>query len=376
MKKFYFISDDVLRSMIERDKEELDKCLENKINKSALLLSGSIIEAILVDYFINFPLLEKTEEQVLKASLGVLIDWAFEAKLISERSKELSKVIRSYRNLILPGREYRQRENVDIQAATIAYNLVEIIVKEISENYSERKGFTAEQAIKKINLDRSSSSIFPHLLENMSKSERIKLFRIIPIEARIYVLDPSEQIILWRLISNGYPVRKINAIIDLHTQVSKLIPENIIREEVKKVYDNIQNNTMAEAVFLLRFFYDHLQLLESNKLIVVLTYLLNILNNEETDIPELYILSDWGVYKCGKYLNSEEGKDLLFSFLQNSVHSISSEKEEAFFDILEEIFCNINDDVREQIVSRLNKSFQSRLKEWAKKIDGFTSIPF
>lgn len=47
---FDFISDDNFRNILQRDFEELNKCIEIKASKSVLILSGSIIEAILTDY--------------------------------------------------------------------------------------------------------------------------------------------------------------------------------------------------------------------------------------------------------------------------------------------------------------------------------------
>lgn len=54
MSHLHYISDDVLRQMIERDRRELSGCLQNGLYKSTILLAGSVIEAVLVDYFLAF----------------------------------------------------------------------------------------------------------------------------------------------------------------------------------------------------------------------------------------------------------------------------------------------------------------------------------
>ena len=53
---------------------------------------------------------------------------------------------------------------------------MEIIAEEIGENYAKRLGYTAEQAIKKVKLDPSSSAIFSHIVDKMTPVERMKLF--------------------------------------------------------------------------------------------------------------------------------------------------------------------------------------------------------
>ena len=105
MADFRFISDEQLRITVERDKKELDACLSQHVNKSALLLAGSIIEAILVDYFLAFPRAGQTAAATLDTNLAKLIEWAEQDGLISPRTKEISTVIRNYRNLIHPGRD-------------------------------------------------------------------------------------------------------------------------------------------------------------------------------------------------------------------------------------------------------------------------------
>jgi len=353
---FDFVSDDVLRGMIERDKKDMDECLRHKLSKSVLILSGSIIEAILVDYFLAFPLPNKTNEQILKASLNELVEWAFQEKLILARSKDLSTVIRGYRNLIHPGKMYRLQESVDIYSANVAANLVEIIVQEISKNYAERLGYTTEQAINKVGIDPSCSSIFPHMVNKMSPVERNKLYRTIPVHA----------------VENETLETVIESLINLHEVVSISIPEQVIRNEVKKVYDYIQNRTKMEALFYLRFFYNHLDLLEADQLDSVLTYVLNSLNSAE---EELNTLSRWKIERSGKYLNDVKGHEQIKIIIIKALTTLPEESNIKFLAIIEEIFIYIDDEVRESVIVELKKrSWSKKAQAWAQVIDGF--IPF
>ena len=59
--------------------------------------------------------------------------------------------------------------------ASVAKSLVEIIIKEISSKKRETYGYTAEQILAKIEKDRSSRSIWTHLLTEMNNYEKSKL---------------------------------------------------------------------------------------------------------------------------------------------------------------------------------------------------------
>lgn len=107
---FDFISDKNFRELLIRDYQELKDCEESKATKSILILSGSIMEAVLTEYFIQFPPLGKSENQILTASLSDLITLAKEEKVISETEKNLASVVKDFRNLIHPGREIRKKQ--------------------------------------------------------------------------------------------------------------------------------------------------------------------------------------------------------------------------------------------------------------------------
>ena len=105
-----------------------------------------------------------------------LIDLAKEAKLISQSTKDLSSVIKNYRNLIHPGREIRKSETFDFDTAVVAKSLLNIIVKEIRENYLNNLGYSAKDLISKLQNDALSQTIFEKLLTKVHKSEKSKLF--------------------------------------------------------------------------------------------------------------------------------------------------------------------------------------------------------
>ena len=219
------------------------------------------------DFFLAFPVRGISPGQVLKANLANLLDWAEQEKLIASRTKEISTVIKNYRNLIHPGREYRLKERVDIHAATVAASLVEIIIQEITDAYTKKRGYTAEQAIDKITLDPSCTPLFPHIIDTMVAVERSKLFKMIP-----------------KVCSGETNSIIVESFIKLHSLLKSKIPPDILRIEAMLFYESIRSRSKAEVMFLSRFFSENIGLLDSEKAESIIAYLLGALNNTHAKI--------------------------------------------------------------------------------------------
>lgn len=176
-----FIAHDSLREALQADWQELQKCTESRAWKAVMVLSGSIVEAIMVDALVPTNFSKRTGKNPLKLTLAELVEAARDEEIISARAADLSSVIRSYRNLIHPGRQVRLKERVDEQSARIAQTLVELISREVADGRAKRYGLTAEQLLTKIERDSSVNAIFPHLVEDLSDHDREKLLlRLIP----------------------------------------------------------------------------------------------------------------------------------------------------------------------------------------------------
>lgn len=128
---FDFISDNNFKELLTRDYLELKKCIEHKCIKSTLVLSGSIIEAILTEYFLQFPPTGKTESQIMNSTLNDLLSWAISENVISSKEKDLAGVVKDYRNLIHPGREIRKGEKFSEETANISVSVLKIIVESV-----------------------------------------------------------------------------------------------------------------------------------------------------------------------------------------------------------------------------------------------------
>ena len=169
MSLFNFITDESFRASLEADYEELERCLEGKAWKAALVLSGSLVEAILIDSLISTGVVQRTE--ALKMDLAEAIEQSKKAKILSAKTSDLCSAIRAYRNLIHPGRSLRLAETVDSDSATVAVSLIRIIVGEVSKKRLENYGYTAEQIVAKIERDSAVEAILTHLLKETKEVE-------------------------------------------------------------------------------------------------------------------------------------------------------------------------------------------------------------
>lgn len=143
MADFNFITVPELRQSLESDYRELRACLKAEAWKAVHVLSGSIVEAILID-----ALSETTDPAALyRMDLGQLISSAKDRGFLPDEAVDLSTVIRKYRNLIHPGRVKRLEKTVDRSGAVVAAEVVEIITREVAKKKQETYGFTAEQLL-------------------------------------------------------------------------------------------------------------------------------------------------------------------------------------------------------------------------------------
>jgi len=132
------ISSQELRRMLKRDLKENVLALITKSYKASLILSGSIIEAVLLDKISNKGITSyrirnnKRKKYIIRMDLGELLEVAKEEKIIESSFYHLSQVIRDYRNLIHPGVEKRKKATkVNEKNALRAWDIVKEVIFEI-----------------------------------------------------------------------------------------------------------------------------------------------------------------------------------------------------------------------------------------------------
>lgn len=291
--KFDFITDEKFRNILERDYEELTQCIESKSSKSVLILSGSIIEAILTDYFLNFPPDGYKEKKILGLALYDLIELAKEKNLITQSTKDLSTVLKNYRNLIHPGREIRKSESFDFDTAVVAKSLLNIIVKEIRENYLNNLGYSANDLISKLQNDALSQTIFEKLLIKVHKSEKSKLFNIL-IDNE---LDNS-------LYTNGIdnPKKYINI---LKSQIDR----EIVERQLRKLIHKIETGERWEVLAYYDILHQEINYLNSEEIELILLYILNAFNEIAGDKEEIEKYNRLNLFSSlGTHLTTESIK--------------------------------------------------------------------
>lgn len=138
-RSFHFIDNEKLREILIRDDGEIQNNIVVRNWKSAIILIGACIEAILLD------LVQKNETQVrtsqkapkesdiLKWDLSELIEVCVDTKLVGAEVGKLShSAVREYRNLIHPGAEIRTGLKIEPEEAKIALEVFNILVRELS----------------------------------------------------------------------------------------------------------------------------------------------------------------------------------------------------------------------------------------------------
>jgi len=155
--------------------ESLSLAMQTGAWKTVQILAGSIIEAMLIDYLISSDTEQKHKRSPLEMSLAEAIAACRQENILTEKAEHLSHVIRSYRNLIHPGRQIRLHEKSDENTAKIVQTLVEIIAEEIAARRKENYGYTGEQILTKLERDSTAIAIVGLLLKETNEIEKERL---------------------------------------------------------------------------------------------------------------------------------------------------------------------------------------------------------
>jgi len=300
MENFDFISDNRLRIILERDYNELNKCFDSGCYKSVLILSGSLIESVIVEYFLNKLPDGFNEKKILSSSLGDLLDLALSEKLINDRIKSLSTVVKDYRNLIHPGREIRLKEQFDKETANVSISLIRLILKEIKSNYLEIYGYSAKELIQKITNDNVSIGIFEELINKLNYPERLKLLN------NLVEIEMSDDF---------HPLDNPKQYVDI---LKPLINKEDLTKQVLVLHKKVETGERWEILKLLKLFKEDLNLIEKEKMDLITKYSISVLNNTKnlTEVDNLRVFRVFS--SLPKYIELasllEEYKKMLCSY--------------------------------------------------------------
>ena len=189
---FAFITDSALQRGLQADFRELNAAVQGGLWKSAHVLSGSILEAVLCDFLIVSGHKGPGGIDPAQLDLGKLIDACVSEGALSPKVKDLTSALRQYRNLIHPGRAVRLGEEVSESTAKVVAGVLEIAIGEVVKKKRSIYGYTAEQIVNKLQIDPHAVRLLSHLLDGVREYElRRLLVDVLPNRYAEESLTPS-----------------------------------------------------------------------------------------------------------------------------------------------------------------------------------------
>lgn len=339
---FDFISDTNFRELLTRDYFELNKCVENRCTKSILVLSGSIIEAILTEYFLQFPQMGKTEAQILNSTLNDLLNWALTENVISEMEKNLAGVVKDYRNLIHPGREIRKGEKFSEESGNISVSVLNIIINSVKVIYLQKYGYSAEEVFEKLKNDWHFKSIFDKVIVKLNQNERVKLLSL------LVVFDKYEKS-QWECFMEEGPIPQfelfdLEDVKHLILQLKPLISVDVIKSYLQKMIKEIETGNSLDAYSLFHLFHENIDLLSPEEQELIVIYFLNLFDKISEE--SLTIIQEQTYSTIGKYIKSKSTVKELKEFLQYCAVHFNEKFITREMDLIEQIFNSLSPEIK------------------------------
>jgi len=128
MTDFSFISNEKLRSVVERNYAELQKLDPEGSPKAVVVLAGAVLEGLLADALAASG--KWDFDSACQQRLADMIGPAKERGIIKQ--DQLSNTVKNYRALIHPGREVREGIELTKDDAVLAKAAVEITIRSVS----------------------------------------------------------------------------------------------------------------------------------------------------------------------------------------------------------------------------------------------------
>lgn len=117
------------RLIVKRDYDELTFNYLAKNNKTTIILSGSLIETLLIYYLKKKKVItvsyeinnKKISKELFEATLNDLLQYLEQNKELEKQYVHLGNISRIYRNYVHPGKELRESEELDDSKANLCY---------------------------------------------------------------------------------------------------------------------------------------------------------------------------------------------------------------------------------------------------------------
>jgi hypothetical protein len=132
---FTFLNNEELVAVLERDYAELQRLDPETATKAVLVMSGTIIEGLILDATVSSGKWSLAEGS--KRTLNDLVNAALTAQIL--KHDRLTHAAKQYRNLVHPGREIRENIQFSSADAVVAKGAVDIAIREVREWYEKRR---------------------------------------------------------------------------------------------------------------------------------------------------------------------------------------------------------------------------------------------
>lgn len=349
---FDFVGDRDFQQILKRDFVEVQKCIEIGANKSAVILSGSILETLLSDFFIENLPEGKNRQDILKLSLNALLELAVQQNVISQSDNSLATVLKSYRNLIHPGREVRSKESIDNPTTKMAYSILELLLTKIEKKYKEQFIHSAEEILDKLDEDWSFRSVFGLIITKLSNLEKIKLFDELT-QIEIELKEKFEGFSYLNKVRSEPVYPNIEFVKDLTIELIPLLPHDFLIEKLVDLRDSITKGYSIESVAKYNLLHEQIGHLNSDDQEFIAIYMLTIFGELLEDTNDLF--HDRTYSTIGKYINSEKGISAMDEFITFCIANFGGKNFEREMDVLEQILNSLTLEKKELTLKNLSE---------------------
>lgn len=356
---FDFISDPQLQQIIIRDFAEVQKCMEVGAYKSVLLLSGSIVESILLDYFRTYPSYIIGDSKLNNLSLNEFLEMAEKESVITHYDNNLASVIKDYRNFIHPSRETRSKVAIDIETAKVSVILLDIVIKRIIDKQSLIEGYKASQIMSKLINDKSFHTIYSLSISKLNKYQKVLLLGLLvdydkKIKSsweELIILDSDSKYQLWNELFSSELERTKDFLLPLLSQV----PKSLILDYLNKLVIEVETGELFIAVSLFHLFDSQLNLLSDHNRDTVICYILDIFSllydSERIAHIDFYL-------NVGKYIHSEITKNALIKTVEFCIVNTYYKVSEICITNLKQLLTNVDSSLHVHITSTLQQFYE------------------
>ncbi len=353
---FDFITDKKLKELLERDFQELKNCIEVNATKSILILSGSIMEAVLIEYFLSYSPSGQTKEQLYKEFLGNLIDNAEKDGLLSSRDAKLAEVVKDFRNLIHPGREIRQSEKFSIEYGKIAFSLLTIIVDAIRTKSESLYGYTAKEVVERLRNDWSYRNLFGKIILKLNPLERDNLFN------ELANVDFNEKC-YWEYFNpdglKNHNYSNLEFVKTFILELKPLLPDQIIENYLKELVKEVEKGSQIKAISLFNLLHEELYRLGKEDRESIVIYMLSTYVHILEDSSSLAEEKTFST--IGKYIETQKSIDIFYKMVDDCIANFSKETKE--MDVFEQIFYSLSAEEQTNLKNYLEKVLTPEIRK-------------